>query len=472
MLASTGRKAACLLALAATLSAAAPVTALGREFEPTSAASALDFRALVKRCGAAVVNISVTQKSATPSGTIDDLFSEYLRRHAPSGVGPREVETTSLGSGFIVDASGYILTDSHVVARAEEVTVRLVDKREFVARVLGADEYSDIAVLKIDAHDLPVLSIGDSNTLEVGEWVVAIGSPFGFDSSVTAGVISAIGRQLPDEKYVPFIQTDVAVNPGNSGGPLINMRGEVIGMNAQIYSRSGGYMGIAFAIPINLVMQIKGQLLQYGRVTRGRIGVQAQDMSKDLADSFGLRHSGGALISTIDADGPASRAGIEAGDVVIQIDGRDVSTQAELSQIVANSQPGTTIRLQIWRHHAAKDLEVKVADLDEAKTADPLSARERAPDRLGLLLRALTPDEQRRNGVRGGVVVEAAQGPAARVGLQVGDLILGVNHQTISSVKQFQKLIEGVHGAIALLVQREGNRGFVALRLRDSEPQR
>jgi serine protease Do len=342
----------------------------------TAAASAQlpDFTDLVERQGPAVVNISTTQSARNPllpqvpNLREDDPFYEFFRRFIPNP-GPREFQSQSLGSGFIVSADGYIMTNAHVVDAADEITVRLTDKREYKAKVIGADRRTDLALIKIEASGLPVVRFGDPNKLKVGEWVVAIGSPFGFENSVTAGIVSAKGRSLPQENYVPFIQTDVAVNPGNSGGPLFNLRGEVVGINSQIYSRTGGFMGLSFAIPIDVANQIAQQLRTAGKVTRGRIGVVIQALTKELVESFGLTRMQGALVNSVEKGGPAEKAGIEAGDVILQFDGKPVISSEDLPRLVGAVRPGNRVTVQIWRNKQPRDVQIVVGEMQDDKTA-------------------------------------------------------------------------------------------------------
>jgi serine protease Do len=327
-----------------------------------------DFTALVEKQGAAVVNVSTSQLvqntqgvPAIPGLPEGDPLAELFRRFGSPM--PREQETHSLGSGFIISADGYILTNAHVVDSADKITVRLTDQREFKARVIGADRRTDVALLKIEATGLPRVTQGDPAMLKVGEWVVAIGSPFGFDSSVTAGIVSGKGRSLQQENFVPFIQTDVAINPGNSGGPLFNMKGEVVGINSQIYSRSGGYMGLSFAIPIDVAMEVSNQLRATGKVTRGRIGVVIQEVTRELADSFGLHNTSGALISAVEKGGPADRAGIQASDVILKYDGKVVGASRDLPRMVAGTQPGSKVNVQLWRKGATKDVSLTITEM-------------------------------------------------------------------------------------------------------------
>ncbi|MGH7185053.1 MAG: Do family serine endopeptidase, partial [Pseudomonadota bacterium] len=342
---------------------------------PAAAAAQLpDFTELVEKQGPAVVNISTAQSvrnpllPQAPNLQEDDPFYEFFRRFAPPP-GPREFQSQSLGSGFIISQDGYILTNAHVVEAADEITVKLTDKREFKAKVIGADRRTDIALIKIDATGLPAVRFGDPTKLRVGEWVLAIGSPFGFENTVTAGIVSAKGRSLPQENYVPFIQTDVAVNPGNSGGPLFNLRGEVVGINSQIYSRTGGFMGLSFAIPIDVANDIAQQLRTSGKVTRGRIGVVIQPLTKELADGFGLARPQGALVNSVEKGGPADKAGVEPGDVILRFDGKDVASSEDLPRIVGATRPGAKVTMQIWRSKNPRDLQVVVGEMLDDRAA-------------------------------------------------------------------------------------------------------
>ena len=399
-----------------------------------------DFTDLYERQSPAVVSIDVTQKAKRqrlPELSEDDPFYEFFRRfgqiprNGPGG--GREFEQQSTGSGFIVSPDGYIVTNAHVVDDASEVTVRLSDKREFVAKVIGSDSRTDVSLLKIDAKDLPRVTIGDPDKLKVGEWVVAIGKPFGLENTMTAGIVSAKGRDLPQENLVPFIQTDVAINPGNSGGPLFNMRGEVVGINSLIYSRTGGYMGLAFAVPIDVAMNAVNQLREKGHVTRGRIGVQIQELSKEAAEAFGLKQANGALVNGVERDGPAAKAGIETGDIILKVDNRDVHSSTELPRIITAIRPGTKINLTVWRKGASKDIPVVVAEIKEdqgnatQRRSSKAPPKEKAkPNKLGLVLSDLT-DEQRKeiDQPSGGVLVEDVVG-VVRGNVQPGDLILAI----------------------------------------------
>lgn len=444
-----------------------------------------DFTALVEREGKAVVNISTSQirrntsNQQMPGLGGDDPF-EFFRRFGfpipPQGQRPqpREERAQSLGSGFIVEADGYVLTNAHVVADADEITVKLGDKREFKAKVVGSDARTDVAVLKIDAKNLPVVDLGSSEKLRVGEWVVAIGSPFGLENTVTAGIVSAKGRNLPDENFVPFIQTDAAVNPGNSGGPLFNVRGEVVGINSQIFSQSGGYMGLSFAIPIDEAMKIVAQLKSGGKVTRGRIGVGIQGLSDELAADFGLKSAKGALVSNVEPEGPAAKAGFKAGDVILKFNGREVEQSSDLPRIVGETKPGSAVPVEIWRDRSAKTLKVTVGELDQL--ADGRSAqRELKRDRgaaeslnkSGLTVRELNPRAAKELGIKFGLQVTNVEGPAARAGVQPGDVIVGLGGEELSSFAQLEQTIaKAKPGSSLPLRLRRGEAAlFVSLKL-------
>jgi len=402
-----------------------------------------DFTELYERQGPAVVSIDVTQKARKqrfPDISEDDPFYEFFRRfgqvprNGPGGGQQREFETQSTGSGFIISPDGYIVTNAHVVDDANEVTVRLSDKREFVAKVIGSDARTAVSLLKVDATDLPRVAIGDPDKLRVGEWVVAIGKPFGLENTMTAGIVSAKGRDLPQENLVPFIQTDVAINPGNSGGPLFNMKGEVVGINSLIYSRTGGYMGLAFAVPIDIAMNAVTQLREKGRVTRGRIGVQIQEMTKETADAFGLKQASGALVNSVEKDGPAAKAGVQPGDIILKVEGRDVHSSNDLPRIITAIRPGTKVTLNIWRKGSAKDIPVVIAEMKEdaaaantpRRGANPAPKEKAKPNRLGLVLSDLT-DEQRKSIdlPSGGALVEDVVG-VVRGNVQPGDVIVAI----------------------------------------------
>ncbi len=447
-----------------------------------SAAQLPDFTELVEKHGAAVVNISTTQSAnrnalsrQLPQLDENDPFYEFFRRFMPNNPnpgqqGPRGFQAQSLGSGFIISADGYILTNAHVVEGADEVSVKLTDKREFKAKVVGTDRRTDVALIKIDAAGLPTVRFGDANRLKVGEWVVAIGSPFGFENTVTAGIVSAKGRSLPQENFVPFIQTDVAVNPGNSGGPLFNLRGEVVGINSQIYSRTGGFMGLSFAIPIDVANDIAQQLRTTGKVTRGRIGVVIQPVTRELADGFGLPKPQGALVNSVEKGGPAEKAGIEAGDVILRFDGKPVNSSEDLPRIVGGSKPGSSIAVQVWRNKSARDLQVVVAELSDdraTRQARGGKPQPQASNRFGMALSDLTEAQRKELKVEGGVLVDGVQGAAAQAGLRRGDVILAINNQDVRSVEQFQQLMGGFDKGriVALLVRRGGNSLYIPFRI-------
>lgn len=437
----------------------------------TAAASLPGFTELIEQYGEAVVNISSTrtvdeQTAAIPAPEGDPFF-EFFRRFMPP---PEEggQQAMGMGSGFILQPDGYIMTNAHVVAETDEVTVKLVDKREFKAKVLGVDRYTDVALLKIEAANLPAVKIGRAENLRPGEWVAAIGAPFGFENSITAGIVSAKGRLLPNETYVPFIQTDVAVNPGNSGGPLFNMRGEVVGINSQIYSATGGYMGLSFAIPIDIAMEVAQQLRTSGKVTRSRIGVQVQELSRELAASFGLKEPRGALVSMVEEGGPAQKAGLAPGDIVLSLDGQQIETSADLARLVAAAKPGTTLTAQVWRKGKAVPLKITTVEMKEQVAEGPLQEDRSATQaaQVGLYVGPI-PDEQRRLlKLQHGVLVHRAEGPAARAGITAGDILISLNNTPIESVAQLEKMIvENAGKTAALLVGRGEETVFVPLKI-------
>lgn len=414
-----------------------------------------DFAAIVQANGSAVVNIraSSTPRSARgrPAQRFrGDPFLEFFRHFQ---IPEPDLQRNGIGSGFIVDADGIVLTNAHVVAGADTVTVKLADRREFKAQVIGSDEPTDIAVLRIEAKNLPTAKLGDPASVRVGDWVLAIGSPFGFENTVTAGIVSATSRSLPEGTYVPFIQTDAAVNPGNSGGPLFNIKGEVIGINSQIYSRTGGYQGVAFAIPIDVAMKVERQLLDTGRVERGRIGVSIQEVTHALARSFGMEAPVGALVASVEKDGPADKAGIEPGDVIVAVNGKPVATSSQLPPMIADVRPGDTATLELWRAGSRRSLGVKVARL-EREQAHPGERHAGAQGGgLGLSVRPLTSEERRAAGVAAGLIVEQVSGPAAKAGLQPGDIILSVNGTPVRDAAQLRKLARD-RALVALRVRR------------------
>ena len=427
-----------------------------------------DFTSLVDHEGPAVVNISIVQTRQAGGSMLrgvpeDDPMFEFFRHFMPPQEQPHDEKVQSLGSGFIISADGLILTNAHVVDNADEVTVRLTDKREFKAKVIGVDKRTDVAVVKIPGKDLPTVNLGDSDKVKPGQWVIAIGSPFGFDNSVTAGIVSAKGRALPDESYVPFIQTDAAVNPGNSGGPLFNMNGEVIGINSQIYSRTGGYMGLSFAIPINVAVKVADQLRAGGRVSRGRLGVHIQDLSPDLAAPLGLKSNKGALVSEVETDSPAAHAGIRTGDVIVGFDGHDVASSQELPVLVGNTKPGSEVKIRVLRRDGEHELTVTLAEMPNDNAGDGSKPALVGKNKLGLSLEDLDSNARAQAGVQGGAQVTAVDGIAAQVGIQQGDILLAVNERTVTSAAQGNQLLASVSGQIALLVRRGDQTLYVAV---------
>ena len=447
-----------------------------------------DFTELVEQVGPAVVNIRTTAKARTArsDNPADEEMQEFFRRffgvpiprqgprQGPPGQGQGEEEAVprGVGSGFIVSSDGFVMTNAHVVEGADEVTVRLTDKREFKARVVGADKRTDIAVLKLDATGLPAVRLGDVSRLKVGEWVIAIGSPFDLDNTVTAGIVSAKARDTGD--LVPFIQTDVAINPGNSGGPLINLRGEVVGVNSQIYSRSGGYMGISFAIPIDEATRVAEQLRSSGRVVRGRIGVQIGEVTKDVAESLGLPKAAGALVRSVEPGGPAEKAGLEAGDIVTRFDSKPVEKWSDLPRLVGNTKPGTKSTLQVLRRGSTRDLGITVAELEPE--ARPVAQRGKADPKappastqvasLGLTVVDLTAEQRKELKLKGGVLISAVDGPAARAGVQEGDLVLAVANSEVTDARQFEALVARLDKSrpVNLLLRRGEWAQYVVIR--------
>ena len=434
-----------------------------------------DFTRLVEKFGPSVVNVSVTSKvdpsqAQAEQGPIpglpeDSPFGDFFRRFAPQ-VPPQAQAPIrrGQGSGFIVSSDGLILTNAHVVDGADEIRVKLVDRREFDAKLVGIDKQTDVAVLRIKATGLQPVKIGDAKDLKVGEWVVAIGSPFGFENTVTSGIVSGKSRSLPDGTYVPFIQTDVAVNPGNSGGPLFNMRGQVVGINSQIFSRTGGYMGLSFAIPIDVAMNVKDQIIATGTVTRGRIGVQIQDLDQSLAQSFGLPKSEGALISKVEPNGPADKAGLRTGDVIVAVDGQPIGQMTELPSVIAAKKPGSTVALGVWRGGKQQQIDVKVGSFTSDDVASTQPEAQPETGKLGLAVRDLTPQEQQQLNGEQGVFIERAEGPAAEAGLRRGDVILAIGSTPVTSAKQLAELSKQAgKKSVALLIQRDNQRTYVPL---------
>lgn len=456
---------------------AAPPAAAIQASAPAGAYTTLalpDFTQIAARNSPAVVNISVTGSTRSGSANLapdsgpdpfgNDPFFEFFRRFQQTPRATPNQPTHGLGSGFIVSADGVIITNAHVVRDAREVIVKLTDRREFLARVLGSDPQSDIAVLKINATNLPTVPIGKSSALKVGEWVLAIGSPYGFDSTVTAGVVSAKGRALAGDSNVPFIQTDVAVNPGNSGGPLFNLRGEVIGVNAQIYSETGGYQGLSFAIPIDVANRVKQQLLSSGKVDHARLGVNVQEVNQGFADSFKLASPEGALVAEVEAGSPAARAGLKAGDVIRKLNDKTIVGSADLPALLALAAPGDKVRLEVWRDGKSIVLPVTLGNTVRTAVAQDVAIR---PDKmkLGLALRPLLAAEQRATGINAGLVIEQADGAAASAGLQRGDVLLSVNGKSVNSVEQVRTVVEHSGKSVALLIQRGSDKIFIPVRL-------
>ena len=435
------------------------------------AADLPDFTGLVEKYGPAVVNVQASGNPENQSDDADDqevpeIFKRFFGPGAPIPRPHGGGQRVSMGSGFVISADGYVLTNNHVVDGAENVTVTLSDRRVLDAKVVGSDAQYDIALLKLTATNLPVVSLGDSKSVKAGQWVVAIGSPFGFDHSVTAGIVSAVGRNFggADQQYVPFIQTDVPINRGNSGGPLFNLEGQVVGINSQIFSNTGSSVGISFAIPINIAMSAVEQLKATGHVARGMIGVQIQNVDQGLADSFGLPQPEGALVSSVEKGGAAERAGIEPGDVILKLNGDPVNQYTELPAVIAGLQPGTVIKLEVWRQHATREISVKLAEMEDRRTASN-SENAQEGGKLGLAVRPLTSAEQRQANTQGGLLVEQAKGPAASAGLQQGDIVLAANGAPVSTIAQLRAAVEKSKSHIALLVQRGDARLFIPVRV-------
>ncbi len=440
----------------------------------TAPTSLPDFSSIAARYGPAVVNISVTSMSpaaavgpgdgngADPFG--DDPFYEFFRRFMGPNAGLREQPVRGLGSGFIVDPDGVILTNAHVVRDAKEVTVKLTDRREFRAKVLGSDPATDVAVLRIDAHGLPTVPLGKASDLKVGDWVLAIGSPFGFENSVTAGVVSAKGRSLPDDGFVPFIQTDVAVNPGNSGGPLFNTRGEVVGINSQIFSRTGGYQGLSFAIPIDVATRVRDEIAAHGSVRHAKLGVTVQEVDQTLADSFRLDKPRGALVSSVEKGSAADAAGLRSGDVILKLDGKPIVDSGDLPAMIGQARPGERVALDFWRDGATHQAVAQLRDAGNAATASAAGG-DAGQGTLGLAVRPLQPNERREAGVAGGLLIEDAAGAAAMAGIHSGDVLLAVNGTPVKTVEQLRALIAKSDKSMALLIQRGHDRIFVPVHM-------
>ncbi|MDP2227689.1 MAG: DegQ family serine endoprotease [Moraxellaceae bacterium] len=434
-----------------------------------------DFTPLAEEGGKAVVNISASAKGRSRGGQQDvpEIFRRFFGEDF--GYAPTPRDRQSFGSGFIISADGYVLTNNHVVQGADKVTVRLSDRRELDAEVIGTDERSDVALLKIDGKDLPILKVGDPEKLKVGEWVMAIGSPFGFEYSVTAGIVSAKSRSLPSDSYVPFIQTDVAINPGNSGGPLLNMKGEVVGINSQIYSRSGGFMGLSFAIPIDVAMDVVAQLKKDGHVSRGYLGVVIQDITKDLAEAYGLPKPAGALVAKVMPDTPADKAGLKEGDVITRFNDREIGLSSDLPQMIGRSRVGEKYPLTVIRDGKVRTLTFEVAvmpeDQDAAATKTKAAAK---PDinRLGISIRDINAQEKSQLKIEGGIVVlQVGEGAGADAGLRAGDVIVALNGKAVNTSQQFVEVAKGLPAgkAVPMSVNRRGQPLILPLRLDASE---
>jgi len=469
-------------AAAATNAAAANGTAAAAATVPAApvpmlAPSVPNYRAIVKQAGPAVVGVTVegmhkatAEESGLPPGAENDPFFQFFRGLPGfQGRGGRggmpSVPFKGQGSGFIISSDGLILTNAHVVREAKNVTVKLSDRREFNAKVLGSDSATDIAVLRIDAKDLPTVRLGDPQALEVGDPVLAIGSPFGFEQTATQGIVSAKGRSLPGDAVVPFIQTDAAVNPGNSGGPLFDGNGAVVGINAQIYSQSGGYMGLAFAIPINVALKVKDQIVAHGKAQHARLGVTVQELNQSLSESFGLPRPEGALVANVAPNSAAAAAGLKSGDVISQVNGQRIDHSGELSSLIGMSAPGEKVKLKVWRDRGWHDIEAKLGSAEDPgkQIADKDGATE--PGQLGLALRQLTPQEKRAAHLDQGLVVEDVGGPAARAGIEPGDVLLAINGRPVQSLETVKSVLQGKPKSVALLVQRDGEKIFVPVNL-------
>ena len=443
-----------------------------------------DFTELAEKQGATVVNISVTQNmrsnTVSPFGPeADEQLQEFFRRFGipnmpgmpgQNGEAQPDYKSQSLGSGFIISNDGYILTNAHVVSGADEVIVKLSDNREFKAKIIGTDKRTDVALVKIEASGLQKVTIGDPSKLKVGEWVAAIGSPFGLENTMTAGIVSAKGRALPQENFVPFIQTDVAINPGNSGGPLFNLNGEVVGINSQIYSRSGGSMGLSFAIPIDVAIDVSNQLKTSGKITRGWLGIAIQEITKELAESFGMKNTNGALVEGIEKNGPADKGGLEAGDVILKFDGKPITTSADLPRAVGATKPGKIVPVEVLRKGSAKTLNIGVGEMpsdpNEAAQSSK-SAPQAEANKIGLTLKELTAAQKKKLNGKNGLLVIESTGAAAQAGIRRGDVILGLNNSETQSVEQFNKQINAITAGktVAVLVQRGENTLYVPIKV-------
>lgn len=466
------------------LSLFAAVLMLGQVVTAQAQEALPDFTTLVEQASPAVVNISTKQKlpdRRIAAGQMPDLeglppmFREFFERNLPqqprSPRGDRQREAQSLGSGFIISDDGYVLTNNHVVADADEIIVRLSDRSELQAKLVGTDPRTDVALLKVEGKNLPTVKLGDSEKLKVGEWVLAIGSPFGFDHSVTKGIVSAKGRTLPNDTYVPFIQTDVAINPGNSGGPLFNMDGEVVGINSQIFTRSGGFMGLSFAIPIDVALDVSNQLKKDGKVSRGWLGVVIQEVNKDLAESFGLDRPAGALVAQVLEEGPAAKGGLQVGDVILSMNGQPIVMSADLPHLVGSLKDGSKAKLEIIRNGKRQNLDITIGALPEEEQeigAGADGGAERSSNRLGVSVSDLTAEQKKSLELKGGVIIKEVQdGPAALIGLRPGDVISHLNNQAIASAKQFTEIAKDLpkNRSVSMRVLRQGRASFITFKL-------
>jgi serine protease Do len=447
----------------------APVPMLAAQGTP-------NYRAIVKQYGPAVVGVTVAglrktgaEEQGLPPGMENDPFFKFFRGmpgfqfRGPQGGG--QMPFKGMGSGFIISSDGLILTNAHVVRDAKEVTVKLSDRREFAAKVLGSDTTTDIAVLRIAAKDLPTVRLGDPRNLEVGDPVLAIGAPYGLEQTATQGIVSAKGRSLPGDAVVPFIQTDAAVNPGNSGGPLFDGGGAVVGINSQIYSQSGGFQGLSFSIPINVALKVKDQIVATGKATHARLGVTIQDLTQPLAESFGLPRPDGALVANVTPNSAAAAAGLKSGDVITEVNGQPVVRSGELSSLIGLAAPGDKVKLKVWRDRAARDVEARLGGADAQPEQRAEADGGMQPGQLGLSLRALTREERKEAKVDQGMVVENVAGPAARAGIEAGDVLLAINGKPVQSIEQVKLVLQGKPKSVALLVQRDGDKIFVPVNL-------
>ncbi|WP_046113477.1 Do family serine endopeptidase [Aquincola tertiaricarbonis] len=446
---------------------ATPAAAAVAPAAPVAPTSAPNFRAIVQQAGPAVVGVTVegTRKTSAEEDPMAQFFRGFPGFQQRGGPRGGEVPFRGAGSGFIVSSDGLVLTNAHVVEGAKEVTVKLQDRREYRAKVLGSDKATDVAVLRLEAKGLPTVRLGDPKQLQVGDPVLAIGSPYGFEQTATQGIVSAKGRSLPGDAFVPFIQTDAAVNPGNSGGPLFDGAGNVVGINAQIYSQTGGYQGLAFAIPIDVALKVKDQIVATGSAQHARLGVVIQDLSAPLAESFGLPRPDGALVAQVAPGSPAAAAGLKAGDVITQVNGEAIERSGTLSSRIGLSSPGDKVKLQVWRDKAAREVEVKLARAEDPERQVANAQGEVEPGKLGLALRPLSPQERQQSGLQEGLVVEQAAGPAARAGVSSGDVLLAINGQPVQSVEQLQGVLKNKPRSVALLIERQGERIFVPVQL-------